>query len=90
MYVIYSHATNQPGIAIPHVTSVAVDSTFKYLILASEGVYRTLDSGNRNKSGNDIIVEMIEEHVTKKGWKNVAINILQEICQTQWLVSDIG
>ena len=53
----------------------------------SKGVYRALkaiDGGCRNKSENDILVEMIEKYIAQKGWNNIAINILQEICQTQY------
>ena len=73
---------------MPHVTSVAVDHcTFEYIIVMSDGVYKTLeaiDGGDTKKSGNDLIVEMIEKHGTGKKWNSVAINILQEIRQTQY------
>ena len=53
----------------------------------SDGVYKTLeaiDGGNSKKSGNELLVEMIHKHVTKKRWNDkIAINILQEICQRQ-------
>ena len=83
-----SHATNQPGIAIPHVTSVDVNAcTFKYIIVMSDGVYKTLeaiDGSDTKKSGNTLIVHMINKHITEKGWNDaIAVNILQEICQTQ-------
>ena len=72
---------------MPHVTSVAIDHcTFEYIIVMSDGVYKTLeaiDGGDTKKSGNHIIVEMIEKHGTGKKWNQVAINILQEIRQTQ-------
>ena len=56
----------------------------------SDGVYKTLkaiDGGDTctNKSGNEIIVDMIEKVVTEKGWNAaVAKNVLREICQTQY------
>ena len=53
----------------------------------SDGVYKTLeaiDGGDTKKSGNEIIVEIIEKHGTGKKWNQVAINILQEIRQTQY------
>ena len=56
--------------------------TFKYIIVMSDGVYKTLeaiDGSDAKKSGNALIVDMIE-----KGWNGaVAVNILREICQTQ-------
>ena len=85
---LYSHATKQPGTAKPHVILVAIDChTFKYIILMSDGVYKTLeamDGGDSKKSGNEPLVEMIDKHVTKKGWNDgVAIKILKEIRQSQ-------
>ena len=77
-----SHATDQPGIAVPHVTSVDIDHyTFKYLILMSSGVYKTLEA-----IGSDIIVNIIDKYVTENGWnETVANNILQNICETQYM-----
>ena len=91
---IYSHATDRPGIAVPHVISVDIDHyTFKYIIVMSDGVYKTLeaiDGGDTKKSGNEIIVDMINKHVTEKGWNNVAINILKEIRETQYTLYQIS
>ena len=76
------------------MTSVDIDHyTFKYIIVMSDGVYKTLeaiDGGDTKKSGNDIIVEMIEQHATKKRWNDVAINILQEIRETQYNLYQIS
>ena len=62
-------------------------STFKYIILMSDGVYKALeaiDGGDSKKSGNDLIVEMIDKHITRKGWNDrIAINVLLEIRQNQ-------
>ena len=53
----------------------------------SGGVYKTLealDGGDSKKSGNDLIVEVIDKHVTRKGWNDgIAINVLKEIRQIQ-------
>ena len=53
----------------------------------SDGVYKTLeamDGGDTNKTGNELIVGMIDEHIAKHGWNDtVAISILQEIRQRQ-------
>ena len=41
----YSHATDEPGIAVPYVTSVPIDHYgFRYLILMSDGVYKTIEA----------------------------------------------
>ena len=87
--VCYSNATDEPGSSIPYVTSVTTDHcTFQYLILMSDGVYKALeaiDGGDTKKSGNELLVEMIKEHVTKKGGlKNLAMSVLQTIRQTQY------
>ena len=51
----------------------------------SGGVYKTLeaiDGGDSKKSGNELLVEKIDKHVTKKGWNDgIAINVLKEIRQ---------
>ena len=53
----------------------------------SDGVYKTLeamDGGDTNKTGNELIVGIIEEYIAKNGWNNrVAIRVLQEIRQRQ-------
>ena len=53
----------------------------------SDGVYKTLeaiDGGDSMKSGNKLLVEMIDEHVTRKGWNDgIAINVLKEIRKNQ-------
>ena len=69
------------------MTSVDVNAcTFKYIIVMSGGVYKTLeaiDGSDTKKSGNTLIVDMVNKHITKKGWNDaIAVNILQEICQT--------
>ena len=44
-----------------------------------------MSDGDTKKSGNDLIVDMIEKHITEKGWKNnVAIKILQQIREDQF------
>ena len=72
------------------MTSVNIDPwtfEYRYIILMSDGVYKTLeaiDGGDTKKSGNTLIVDMIEKHITEKRWNDaIAVNILQEICQTQ-------
>ena len=79
---MYSHATDEPGIATPHVTSIEINPSFKYLILMSDGVYKTLEAvagGN----GNHHIADMVDKHVTKHGVENAAYIILEEIHQKQ-------
>jgi len=88
----YSHATGQPGIAIPHVTSVEIDPSFKYLILMTDGVYKTLEAvaGQDGGNGNDLIVDMVDKHITKHGIDNSAFSILEEICQRQYKLYQIS
>ena len=80
----YSHATDEPGIAIPHVTSVEIDPSFKYLILMTDGVYKTLEAEGQYTSGNDRIAHMVNDHITKHGINNAAIKLLNDIRQTQY------
>ena len=54
----------------------------------SDGVYKTLeaiDGGDSKKSGNELLVEMIDKYITEKGgWNDgIAFNILKEIRQNQ-------
>lgn len=58
----------------------------------SDGVYKTLeaiDCGDTRKSGNDMILDMIEKRVAEKGWKNVSIKILQNIREDQYTLYQI-
>jgi len=80
----HSHATDEPGIAVPHVTSVEIDPSFKYLILMTDGVYKTLEALGQHTSGNDGIAHMVNDHITKHGIKNAALNILDSIRQAQY------
>ena len=89
--MLYSHATDEPGIAVPYVMSVPIDCySFKYLILMSDGVYKTIEAitGDVKKEGGDgnsVIVTMIEQHVAKNGWDSkVASSTLKRICQIQY------
>jgi len=84
---LYSHATDEPGIAVPHVTSVEIDPSFKYLILMSDGVYKTLEavSGQDGGNGNQQIADIIDKHINEHGFgENMAENILNSIRQTQY------
>ena len=86
-YIPSSHATDEPGIAIPHVTSIEVNPSFKYLILMSDGVYKTLDAVHRQGggNGNDLIVDMINQYINGHGFgKNMAKDILDSIRQAQY------
>ena len=87
----YSHATDEPGIAVPYVTSVPIDRyAFRYLILMSDGVYKTIEAiaGDATKddtNGNHIIVTIIEQYISKHGWdNNVAANTLKKVRQVQY------
>ena len=87
MYSLCSHATDEPGIAIPHVTSVEIDPSFKYLILMTDGVYKTLEAvaGQDGGNGNDLIADMIDKHINEHGFgKNMSKHILDNIRQTQY------
>ena len=82
-----SHATGQPGIAIPHVTSVEIDPSFKYLILMTDGVYKALEAvaGPNGGNGNDLIANMIYKRVSEHDFEdNMAQDILDNVCQTQY------
>ena len=83
-FYIFSHATDEPGIAIPHVTSIEINPSFKYLILMSDGVYKTLEAVGQHDSGNDKIAQMVSDRITKHGINNAALNILENICQMQY------
>ena len=58
----------------------------------SYGVYKTLEAingGDSKKSGNKLLVEMIDNHITNTGWNHeIAINILEEIRQNQLASED--
>ena len=87
MYSLCSHATDEPGIAIPHVTSVEIDPSFKYLILMTDGVYKTLEAvaGQDGGNGNDLIADMIDKHINEHGFgENMSKHILDNIRQTQY------
>lgn len=74
--------------AIPHVTSLPIAHTsFKYLILMTSGVYKTLERlpGDVKLEGNHIIVTMIEQQIAENGWSHtVALDVLKRIRQIQY------
>ena len=45
-FSLSSHRTaeDQPGLSLPSVNSMDIDSSFKYLILMSDGVYKGIES----------------------------------------------
>ena len=74
---------------MPYVTSVPIDRYgFKYLILMSDGVYKTIeaiagDTAKGGTDGNRVIVTIIEQQVAIHGWDNVAAHALKRIRQVQ-------
>ena len=63
------HATDIPGTATPHVMPPRqIDSTFRYLVLMSDGVYKSIEGGFANQQSiepNKVLVGMID-HVSKQ------------------------
>jgi len=86
---VFSHATDEPGSAMPYVTSEEIDhQSFKYLILMSDGVYKTLKaaSGDLTTDGNQLIISLIDQQVKKQNGysSNIAANVLKRIRQVQY------
>ena len=63
------------------------DPFFKYLILMSDGVYKTVEAvaGLSSNTGNDILVGIIDQHVERNGFNNnsTAMEILKKIRHIQ-------
>jgi len=86
-YSTCSHAIDEPGVAVPYVTSIPIDHhNFKYVILMSDGVYKTIEAiaGDPSKDGNHIVVTIIEQQIAKYGWDYAAKNTLKRIRQIQY------
>ena len=91
-FIAHSHATSEPGIAEPHVTTVEInDKTFKYLILMSDGVYKTVmllqtaaghDGKARNE--NEMVAYLVDNCVKEGGIQKAASNVLKQIRQDQY------
>jgi len=86
-----SHATSEPGIAEPHATSEEVDDkTFKYLILMSDGVYKTMKSlqtaaGHDGEADeNEMVARLVDTYVKEEGIQKAASNVLKHIRQDQY------
>ena len=91
-FIANSHATSEPGIAEPHATSEEIDGkTFKYLILMSDGVYKTMKSlqaaaGHDGEVGNenDMVAHLVDNYVKESGIQKAASNVLKQIRQNQY------
>jgi len=91
-YLTNSDATGQPGIAEPHTTSKDVDDTnFKYLILMSDGVYKTMKSiqmaaGHEGEVGieNELVAQLVDDSIKEGGIQKAASNVLKHIRQRQY------
>ena len=64
------HATDIPGTATPHVMPPRqIDSTFRYLVLMSDGVYKSIEGGFQNQQSiepNKVLVATINRVLSKQ------------------------
>ena len=91
-FIANSHATSEPGIAESHITSQKIDDkTYKYLILMSDGVYKTVRSlqtatGHDGGAGNEneMVAQLVDSYIRKEGIQKSASSVLEQIRQDQY------
>ncbi len=65
-----SSATGPPGICNPHIIGRPIDGSFRYLVLMSDGVYKSIESTFDDKNlidGNKVLTNMILRAISQQG-----------------------
>ena len=80
----HSAAEDPPGISVPSVYSVAIDKSFKYLILMSDGVYKSIESLSYPPDpakGKETFISMLKAALSlhPRDFIEVASDILKKI-----------
>ena len=77
------HAHSEPGIATPSIMPVRrIDHTFKYLLLMTDGVYKSAESTlepQQDVDSNKVIVHIMERQLALNDECFVAGNVLKRI-----------
>ena len=58
----FSSATSPPGICTPHIIGRPIDTSFRYLVLMSDGVYKSIESTFADQNSidsNKVLTNMI-------------------------------
>ena len=84
MFSLCSIANDQPGISVPSVNSVEIDKSFKYLLLMSDGVYKSIealeyppDPARTGKTICDMLKVAVANN--QRDFQNVAESFLEKI-----------
>ena len=77
-------ARGEPGIAIPHIAEGrAIDDSFRYLVLMSDGVYKSIEGAFDDENSidsNKVLAHMIERSVgTSRSFTQVADGVLDRL-----------
>lgn len=62
-----SSATSPPGICTPHIIGRPVDASFRYLVLMSDGVYKSIESTFSDQNmidSNKVLTNMINRGIS--------------------------
>ena len=79
------HAHSEPGIATPHIITKTIDHTHKYLILMTDGVYKSIESMFMEQEAiesNKVLVNMMERSLglVHGNFNRVSDSLLERIC----------
>lgn len=83
----YRHATHPPGIAEPHVISKEIDGSVRYLVLMTDGVYKSIEAVFQDANqieGNKVLLAMINHELPTsrsgtKSFTTVSDRVLQRL-----------
>ena len=79
------HATDIPGIAKPHVMPPReIDGSFRYLVLMSDGVYKSIEGGFVNQHSiepNKVLVGVINQVLKNQHFSNLADGVVDRIAK---------
>ena len=79
-----SHASDPPGTAKPSVTSVDIDRSFLYLLVMSDGVYKSIEAAvdeAQTIGANQVLANMVHKHAQMQGaeFRSIAQSTLDEV-----------
>ena len=82
---LHRRARSPPGIATPYIMPPrTVDHTYKYLILMTDGVYKSIESGfeqQQSIESNKVLTNILETSERRVGLGRVSDSILERICK---------
>ena len=70
-------ARSVPGSADPFITNRSIDHSFRYLLLMTDGVYKSIENTSRDQSSNEALVSMLKH--AHGNFQELSLRLLEKI-----------